>query len=135
MSTREPPTISLIQQVNTLPPVPTYEQSEYELSHPHKEGQDGTWLEGTFKVHRIVKLCYNPHPTGGINSLEESSAGEVPGMGGYELMFRAPVVRPLPPHRLRFMPPTFSLPLYSFKSLAPPRSSRHFATREYETKD
>lgn len=92
IQTREPPTISLIQQVNTLPPVPSYEQSEYETSHPHKEGQDGTWLEGNFRVVRIVKLVYNPHPTGGINSLEERAGGEVPGIGGYDLMFRAPVV-------------------------------------------
>lgn len=94
-TTTEPHTISLIQQVNTLPPVPTYEQSEYDTTHPHKEGpegQDGTWLEGTFKVVRVVKLCYNPHPTGGINSLEEQSVGQAPGLGGYELTFKAPVV-------------------------------------------
>jgi hypothetical protein len=96
----EPPSISLIQQVNHLPPVPTYEQSEYDVSHPHHDvhdEHDGTWLEGTFKVVRAVKLVYNPHPTGGINSLEERSSGEAPGLGGYELMFRAPVVSlPLP---------------------------------------
>ena len=91
----EPPSISLIQQVNVLPPVPTYDQSEYDVSHPHHnlhDEHDGTWLEGTFKVVRAVKLVYNPHPTGGINSLEEESVGEAPGLGGYELMFRAPVV-------------------------------------------
>jgi hypothetical protein len=96
-TTSEPPSISLIQQVNTLPPVPTYEQSEYDVSHPHHDvnEQDGTWLEGTFKVVRAVKLVYNPHPTGGINSLEERSVGQAPGLGGYELMFRAPVVSSL----------------------------------------
>lgn len=81
--------------MNVLPPVPTYDQSEYDVSHPHHDSHDehdGTWLEGTFKVVRAVKLCYNPHPTGGINSLEERSVGEAPGLGEYELMFRAPVV-------------------------------------------
>jgi hypothetical protein len=121
-SMREPPTISLVQQINTLPPVPTYEQSEYDHGHGsgsgharasghgsgsnghgqgNGQGEDGSWLEGTFKVTRAVKLVYNPHPTGGINALEERTAGEVPGLGGYELMFRAPVVSPLP-FRLRF---------------------------------
>jgi hypothetical protein len=106
ISTREPSTISLIQQVNTLPPVPTYEQSEWDVSHSHPSTgpgtgsgsgggeHDGTWLEGTFKVVRAVKLVYNPHPTGGINSLEERAGGQVPGLGGYDLMFRAPVVSP-----------------------------------------
>jgi len=100
---REPPTISLVQQINTLPPVPTYEQSEFD-AHGHGNGlngkngsgngneHDGSWLEGTFKVTRAVKLVYNPHPTGGINALEERTGGVVPGLGGYELMFRAPVV-------------------------------------------
>ena len=98
---REPPTISLVQQINTLPPVPTYEQSEFD-AHGHGNGlngknvngneHDGSWLEGTFKVTRAVKLVYNPHPTGGINALEERTGGIVPGLGGYELMFRAPVV-------------------------------------------
>lgn len=93
-SFREPPSISLVQQVNTLPPVPTYEQSEgpsnaIVVDNPH----DGTWLEGSYRVTRGVKLIYNPHPTGGINSLDERTTGEAPGLGQYDLVFRAPAVR------------------------------------------
>jgi hypothetical protein len=93
-SFREPPTISLVQQVNSLPPVPTYEQSQSQSQSQHDPSTqgDGTWLEGTFKVTRAVKLVYNPHPMGGINALDERTRGEAPGLGAYELMFHAPVV-------------------------------------------
>lgn len=89
-----PTSISLVQQVNTLPPVPTYAQSEASASStPVPENQhDGTWLEGSFRVTRAMRLVYNPHPTGGINSLDERTTGEAPGLGPYELVFRAPAV-------------------------------------------
>jgi hypothetical protein len=99
-SFREPPTISLVQQVNSLPPVPTYEQSQSQSQHDlttlrgNGDEHDGSWLEGTFKVTRAVKLVYNPHPMGGINALDERTQGLAPGLGPYELMFHAPVVSP-----------------------------------------
>lgn len=92
-SFREPPSISLVQQVNTFPPVPTYEQSEKAAArHEQENDHDGTWLEGSFRVTRAVELCYNPHPTGGINTLDERTTGDAPGLGGYELVFKAPAV-------------------------------------------
>ena len=108
-SFREPPSISLVQQVNTLPPVPTYEQSEDAHSTPTAENQhDGTWLEGSFRVTRQVRLVYNPNPTGGINSLEERTVGEAPGLGSYELVFKAPAVRPSDSYHITF---TFLFPV------------------------
>lgn len=91
------PSISLIRQVDSLPTVPSYEQSEADalgvrLGDTGKTGtgqNDNDWIEGTFKVIRSLRLCYNPNERGEINMLDVRQTGLIDGLGVWHLQYRS----------------------------------------------
>jgi len=67
----------------TLPSVPPYEQVQHQISDVEEV------VSGTHSASRSVMLVYNPDPSGGVNSLQDSLQEVMPGLGVCEFRLKA----------------------------------------------
>lgn len=49
------------------------------------------WLKGSVAADRCMTFLYNPHPTNGVNKLDERRVGDVPGLGPLDVRFMSRV--------------------------------------------
>ncbi len=77
--------LSITRQETFLPKAPPYTECDEDQSHDD-------WLKGTVKARRTVLTIYNPNPSGGVNSVNDRVADDVPSLGMYEVDFISDVV-------------------------------------------
>jgi len=75
----------LILPTILAPHDPPYTECDEDQSHDD-------WLKGTVKARRTVLTIYNPNPSGGVNSVNDRVADDVPSLGMYEVDFISDVV-------------------------------------------
>jgi hypothetical protein len=75
----------------SLPQTPSYEESEAEASQ-HGYDAPRLWLVGKWYTRRAIKLCFNPHPSGGFSDLDVRISDFTDGIGPYTLYLTSAVV-------------------------------------------
>lgn len=78
--------------IDTIPRVPSYEQSELAASGLATPVEDVPMLEGIYRAVRPIKAVYNPSPTRSTTNLDDRLQGVAPGLGPYLMHLRSPLV-------------------------------------------
>lgn len=77
--------MAITRQDDHLPPVPPYEGPAAAVE----------WLVGTVRKERYSELLYNPHPDGGVTTLDSAIRSFANGLGAFDLRLLSDCVRDL----------------------------------------
>lgn len=70
------PPLAISEPVNPVPLPPEYVPST---------SSGDVWIQGTHRARRIIRIAYNPEPSGSVNTLDLHNSGVTPALGSYEI--------------------------------------------------